>query len=205
MRTLIKALLENANDNVLMMSLKNCHVVGVDSIVLNMGDKGALIRIFIANENHELYNNQLLGNMSVGFHNHKRDLNLVRIYGTVYNVVPTLSPVSEGHYYECDFSSAIHNKDKKWTINKSSKQYIVNTLRMDIINSIYLNHNELHTIFVPGNKEAAWMVIEDKNKFSETTRLITNNLKSLDHNNNLYMPFNDQYEVKEYLYEKFKL
>lgn len=69
-------------------SLRNCHCPGVDSILFN--DKPEQrVRVFVAQENHQLWRNQFpfQHKMAVGLHPHHCNVELRPIFGEIWNVV----------------------------------------------------------------------------------------------------------------------
>jgi hypothetical protein len=69
-------------------SLRNCHCVGLDSIMFN--DKPEQrVRVFVAQEGHQLWRNEFpfRHKMAVGLHPHHCNVELRPIFGTIWNVV----------------------------------------------------------------------------------------------------------------------
>lgn len=170
----IKHFLATNLDLILKKSLINCHVVGVDSVLFDDTPRSR-IRLFVANENHELWKNYFppTEELSVAFHSHHCDLVLSPVIGEFINIVieqtkPNKSPKARwltGYKHqskintgECKFVCGGYDRFFKLKNIEQSYAYDGD----DIVNvDVTLAANELHTIYVSKGQFAAWFVFEE--------------------------------------------
>lgn len=144
----------------LMKSRLNCHNQGLHSIVFAEGVGGCLHRVFLTTPDHRMHLNCDLGAMPLGLHDHWYNLSLECVHGIVVNVSVGVDPqCAEGvllnkfQYFNPEVQTPDGNVSA--TINK------LEVLTPDpSCNFIRLGHEQLHTIFVPEGKQAAWIVRE---------------------------------------------
>src|SRR5688500_12968780 len=91
-------------------SLRDCHAVGVDSIVFQVEPT---VRAFFCNENHNFWRNVPGEKLSIAIHPHHCDITLVPIFGTMYNVVAIAAGVT-GEYRAFKFESPIKNESGRF-------------------------------------------------------------------------------------------
>lgn len=141
-----------------MTGIRNCHAIGLHSIVLTTYPDGRpRVRMFVAEPNHRLGENR--NGSIVGFHAHRADLVLTRLYGRVCNV------------------SAYNIEGARGTVQIRTWRYTsplieqeggfsrVGTAGMVIyyptpFMRLELPAAALHTIYVPAGDRAAWLVTE---------------------------------------------
>lgn len=154
------------------MSLHNCHAVGVDSIVLACTE-GQCRRVFVAwSDVHGLDNlYRPDGHFQVGVHNHKYDLVIHPVHGTLinYEVVLRHDNLDWGPIlWEHDFTSGITGElsigpGRKRVVDRHDTIALHPT---DLSRGwLYraLQAQNLHTVIVPKQHEyTAWMVTEGK-------------------------------------------
>lgn len=150
-------------------SILNCHTMGLHSIML-MESPEKTIRVFIAEECHELWKNipNTYWPMSVGFHNHHCDISLEVIKGGISNwqveepsadctqIVMSLK--------KHEYHSYINGWKGGFSMLGESK--LVTSTREDMYSAnrpfVNMAANRLHTVSVEKGKSAAWFVYEGK-------------------------------------------
>lgn len=154
--------------------LRNCHAKGVDSILLDAPN--TKFRVFIANTWHDLWKNSASQNeiMSVGFHNHHCDVELIHLNGTVYNI--GFTDIKSGDtYLVYDYKSKINSKylNGNFILQSNKCNIIEQITRID--KSLFLDAFRFHTISVPFGTSASWLVIEGKENPDYKPITISNN------------------------------
>jgi hypothetical protein len=156
-----------------MNGIKNCHVIGVDSIAWE-NKRGGLDRIFIANSYHELHTNlpNTDSTMSVGFHNHRSDLRISVLDGVVNELI-LFDRRSKPNYGCIDITIPMH----KYTFSSYIKQSEVGESGFTKVESelsgfkhclicmgretkVERNATDFHTIHIPEGDTAIWKVEE---------------------------------------------
>lgn len=189
---------KNCEEDTLMLSRKNCHQLGLDSIVIE-NNVGKLTRAFFAHEHHSMWENINVTKPSLGIHDHKYDLKLTRLYGNSFNITAKVLLHRKGMFmykYSPEWvgGTGINGKAIPCSLEVISK---VNIGVIDILS------DTLHTVMVPMHKKAAWIVEEGSTAKQETT-LITN-VKREDFNlNGLYLPFESKDEIVNMVEEFLK-
>lgn len=147
-------------------ALKDCHVRGLDSIMLHEEPQNR-IRMFFAHQHHELYRNDpkgLMPGQSLALHAHHCDVMLVPLFGPVLNYVVNLREDEDGLYRQCAYSSAI--SDGKGGLVKTGKRFSATAVADSYLDKtpggLRLFAFETHGIFVPHGVSAAWLVIEGR-------------------------------------------
>ena len=166
---LLRLLIESRKDFVLEKSCRDCHVWGVDSLVLDDSDK--MIRMYVARSNHELWKNYYKPT-SVAIHPHHCDLTLNHVYGGVFNISYIKSDKFNLASFRRSNNFKIWQYDSKLRNGKGSFEekgyahlYCSSYKKMNDGEKIQMNAYELHTMFVPEKELAAWIVeegVEDK-------------------------------------------
>ncbi len=173
MKPLIEHYLKNNYEEVLDKSLINCHVKGLHSIMLS-NVKGKIIRMFITDRNHELYHNdpldvgefgQLKDKLSVAFHPHHCNLTLQAIKGSFINweveekAVGDL--VTNKYLYKSGIIEAESSFEYKNIASLATKS--INLIKTGSYRDyVYLNSDQIHTVFVDKGRVSAWLVYEGK-------------------------------------------
>lgn len=147
-----------------MKSFLNCHAKGLHSLSVGRTDDGKMIRMFIAEEHHTLWQNSVCnfkkGVQSLSFHNHKTDISIVPLTGIIHNI-SLVRDTSERSitFDEYLYRSIIVNSDDG-RFEKTGKSIDMGVLRSKISEPIMLDANTLHTISVPRNTKASWLIFE---------------------------------------------
>jgi hypothetical protein len=147
-------------------SLINCHVRGVDSLVINAGPP--MVRLFVARANHELWKNHWDANskFSLGLHPHHCDVTLIPIVGQIHNITfaeyaddPCVAQVKLSPW---KWSSHIRGEGGKFTriVNTPIPTALASSSRHTMSGPVPMAARQCHTIYVPHGKVAAWMVWE---------------------------------------------
>lgn len=191
-------LLNNADEETLMMSLDNCHIEGLTSIVLKKEADGSLLRAFLS-QAHLSYNR--VGELwEFGFHNHKYDIDISLISGQVYNLTAKESfegdPASH-QVYKYKFNSYIDGQ-KKVAQHSSANLKILNSELLST-KPIHLSCDTLHTIYIPLYLEGSWFVKEGP-KVRDYTDLYTNTQSKMNYfsADDLYIKFKDVEQIKNH-------
>lgn len=165
MNNLVKHLFDNNFDEILQRSLLNCHVKGLHSIMLSE-HKGATIRLYVADTNHELYvNNEfdiLTHDLSIAFHPHHCNLTLECVKGQFLNWEVKESDKGIKLNKFLYHSAIIEGKTHFELIDENSH---IETLKNRFVNKgecVMMKAEELHTVAVEKGKVAAWLVYEGK-------------------------------------------
>lgn len=148
-------------------ALKDCHVRGLDSIMLHDEPQNR-IRMFFAHRDHELHYNDptkpdmLMPEQTLALHAHHCDVRLVPLFGPVLNYVVDLHHADDGLFRECFYSSAIN--DGAGGLELTGKRFAVDAVARSYLDKtpggLPLVACEVHGIFVPEGVSAAWLVIE---------------------------------------------
>jgi len=158
----------NTIENIAARSLENCHVPGVHSLVLD-ATPGALVRMFYASVDHNLWLNEtkdgkFVHEMSLAMHGHHCDLDLVPVLGDFQNI--TTRVATDLHQSDILLDSFM------WTsyINTGTGKFEpTGTERLlKPVSNLYrdsrasMRADDLHTVFVERNTQAAWLVFEGR-------------------------------------------
>jgi len=189
---------KNCCEDTLSMSKKSCHQVGLDSIVIRKNPDGSLVRAFFAHENHSMWENSPENPQpSLGYHDHKYDLVLTELYGESYNVNSEIN-LAAGELNLLRFKSMLDGYERSEIVSS----HIAVNCEMEKIGRIFLPYDQLHTVYVPKGKKAAWLVEEGIVK-QHTTNLITH-LKPEDITDKiLYQSFGSKDDIIEMVEEFF--
>lgn len=174
-------------------SLANCHIPGMDSLVLkdNRLTNGGMARIFVARKGmHQLGQTlQENGDFVLGVHNHRFPITIVPLLGKFINYEVAINPEGDETLHEYTFSSGITG-----TIGVN----YVKEVRTDpaILNEqmpgglVRMQASELHTVVIPDQETyddmTAWLVLEEPEERGSSIYSPTNHLTVSSHN--LYQP-----------------
>jgi hypothetical protein len=166
MKALIKHLIANNLKEIVEKSLLNCHVMGLHSIML-LDCPEKRIRLYVADVDHELYGNNDLTSMTLGFHSHHCNLTLECVKGKFMNLViePTVKTDSDlinSYFYE----SAITNGNMNFTLVGVRNFETVSNKIYHPGESVMMAAREIHTVTCPKGVVCAWLVyegLEDEN------------------------------------------
>jgi hypothetical protein len=131
-------------------SMDNVHCKGLFSLVINGTEDGKLTRVFIAHKKIKLG--------QVQFHTHRYDLNLTVLKGEFMHHTATLcdpldmSIEMDSFTYQSPLNGGVGLSGGGLT-SKELKSYM-----MPIGSTVYIDHEELHTVSV--NKGCIWVVEE---------------------------------------------
>ena len=199
MKELIRHLWENNHDEILNKSLLDCHCKGLHSIML-LESPGKTIRLYIAEENHEMYKNfpQYVrsGNgMTIGFHPHHCDLTLHCIVGSFLNWrVAEAKFGMEIDKYE--YHSAIKEGETNFVKLGTTHVYTASETTAPSGTSIFLPANYIHTVACPEGMFCAWLVYEGKEDPNYKSYCYSNADMSKENFNGLYnKPTEEQIEL----------
>ena len=136
------------------MSLKNTHVKGMYSIVLNIDNDGNLFRVFYATEEIKPY--------EIALHEHRYNLTLGFIDGCIkqHSLIETYTEVCTCERVDLPvfkYETPL-NGGNGLTYIVDIFAYIIST-DMPLYSSVYLNANDIHTISC--TKDSMWIVREE--------------------------------------------
>ncbi len=166
MKPLILHLLSNHLHEIVARSKRNCHALGVDSIML-LDAPEKTIRLFVTHEHHTLWQNcpdaiQFDEPMSVGFYAHHCNLTLHAVYGSFTNVIFTPGTFCADQVALREFEYRSPIKSGKGEFHGTGK--VVGGSIYDnhytAGQHVYMNANKMHTIAVRKGERAAWLVYE---------------------------------------------
>lgn len=129
-------------------------------------------RIFIATPKHTLWRNQPGEEFSVGFHAHHCDLKIECLHGSMRNVSPGVR-AGRG-FKEWRWESPIRGESGRFTA--TGREFDVHSLGMLMRagDEVRLRAQDLHTIFCPKARYAAWLVSEGREDPNYQPRCLTN-------------------------------
>lgn len=148
-----------------MSSFLNCHMEGVHSLSVGTTEDGKLIRMFIAERHHRLWRNSMtnfrMGVQSLAFHNHKSDITIIPLNGFIFNIslCPENSDERKFAFNEFIYHSAIVDRNAGY-FSKTGKSISMGIKRHRVSQPLFLEAETLHTISVPINTSASWLIIE---------------------------------------------
>ena len=145
-------------------SLLHCHSKNLHSVIIGRDTDDNLMRMFVATKEHNLHKNSLYDlldaskQQELAIHAHKSDITLIPLTGTVYNIIATKGTENLASFNQYQYHSPILNN-----VGGFRKTNGIETLSLNktlLSEPLYLEHSILHTIFVPENTEASWLVVE---------------------------------------------
>ena len=172
--TIAKEIRDNF-DSILSQSLENCHVFGLNSVVLSKNSDGLLRRMFVTSPSHELWKNEvddfydepvISSVLSLGIHPHHCQINFQVLKGRFTNYlfnekVTTNEEQSLGLFNKYRYESVISGKEGKFILEKEN--IYLNCFKTDFLkegDNLILYPRELHTVYVSYRDKAAWLVEE---------------------------------------------
>ncbi len=140
--------------------LRNCHHIGLHSLVLQERPDGSLLRIFYTTPNHrmrELY--EPGGHFTIGAHNHNKQLHFITLYGNVYNVELAVKMSEDngqwkGYRYPFHQSALLEGG-----FSLGEPEAVSGELIWAPIHQKSLETSDVHTVVVHGD-HGAWLVNE---------------------------------------------
>jgi hypothetical protein len=160
----------------IMKHFLNCHVKGVHSLSVGTTEEGKLIRMFVAETHHTLWQNSMTnfrkGVQSLAFHNHKSDITIIPLTGIVSNISfqPKNNHEDSFVFSEFIYHSAIVDSDAGY-FSKTGSAFVIGVQRQRLVQPLFLKANILHTVHVPKNTTASWLVIESDDAESDANHL----------------------------------
>jgi hypothetical protein len=163
---------------ILEASIQDCHVIGLDSIVLKA--RAPMVRIYFARENHVLWRNGPYSKkqtMSLGLHQHRTDITITPLFGSVNNVLTAEEETGEWlrslqtYVYHSQITSGIGSFEK--TAASRTKW-----LRMERVTfPRYMHGTLVHSVYVPKGEWAAWLITEGAPNERYISNLLTDDLE----------------------------
>lgn len=203
-RWLVTHLLANADDPVdFERSIANCHVPGLDSVVIHdWGPGNGMVRFYYAHPGkhtlNDLYGPD--GHFTVGVHNHRYRIAKIPLVGPLVNVrTKVRGPVTARRHgptlHEYEFSSGISGEMGV----KHRREVRIDPLQPDLLmpgEAAVMAPEELHTVVVSRTRLAAWLVIEGANTPDFTPLIYSPRLRLKLSDKGLYEPM-DEATVRE--------
>lgn len=152
---------------ILTNSVINCHAIGLDSIMLMPAPN--MVRVFVAREDHTLWRNNpdTQEPFSIGLHPHHCDITMVPLYGPISNVVLGGGPPNH-KLHQFEYRSGIVDRVGAFRNAKESgfvytgKDVRVCLKHQPLKYPTILMAKEMHSVYVPKGKQAAWMICEGR-------------------------------------------
>jgi hypothetical protein len=173
-------------------SVANCHVIGLDSIVLfDFGEHG-MIRYYdysmLDGSLSSLYNED--GGFTIGVHNHRYEIAKIPLIGSYANVVTAIDE-TDGRgrmlLQEYEFSSGIGGElGVTYRDARLMRPFDVEVMMPG--SSVIMQPEDLHTVVVPRRQRAAWMVIEGSRRDDITPLLYSPTRDLVLNSDHLYQP-----------------
>lgn len=145
--------------------IRDCHVKGLHSIVLNQGQ--FLDRVYITTEEHALHHNFTLNaDMTLGVHAHNTGIVINQLYGRMTNMEYLDSPLGMtygamlhevGHYW---FESKIRGGEGKLHFLGMAHLWEHTQTELHPAQVLRLDADQLHTVAVAEGQRAAWLIRE---------------------------------------------
>lgn len=141
--------------------IRNCHLHGVDSLVLRdrISPHQGMVRVFYNRESVDMEKlKQSNGLYTLAPHNHRQDITLYRMAGAPVNINFDVDRRSHDHYHiEMKFGSAIKD-DKLGTDYRDCVDLYLKDARIVPTHGLFLPWQNVHTMLSkPGD---AWLVVE---------------------------------------------
>ena len=166
MEHLTKHLVRNDLKGIAARSLRNCHTIGLDSIVLVHKDERCLVRLFVARPEHDLWlNNPVLKQpLSIALHPHHCDITLHVVKGVLHNHIARIGNVQGSYVRKMGqylFRSAIKSGEPATFERQEDVE-----VSIPVTNHIwegdrnYLSAEQIHTVSVTRGEVCAWFVYE---------------------------------------------
>lgn len=154
MKEFIQYFIENNSDLITKTAIKDCHAIGLNSFLLNTNPK---IRLFVCENNSELYNDYDFKNPLIPIHPHKYDDLFFQIKGKLIHHIYQKSKYERGiDFTKFKFMRLNDTEVDIKNLGSDKLKYIgpisnINKLRAKV----------LHTASVSGDN-SSWIIIETK-------------------------------------------
>lgn len=172
------------------LSLINCHVKGLHSLVLTPGPQ--MRRIFFTTPDHEMHSPD-----AVAIHQHHCDLWLVPLFGEDHIANWTPTELKGGTLFRgWQFESAIQGKGGAFRQTERRREFYL--LPRVLKDPIRLAASDLHTVTVSEGQRAAWLVLEGlEDGMYDSTAWSTRDLSGWTVEG-LYRPMSAQFLTEEF-------
>lgn len=140
--------------------LKNCHVQGLFSIMLH-DEPGNRMRLFYASTDHKLYTHPEDADAALAAHPHHCDITLVHLFGIVLHTVYRFVEHADGPASKCNYQSAITGDSGSLQATGEIGYLLPQSQnQLNLEGHVFSPAKDVHGIYVPRNREAAWLVME---------------------------------------------
>lgn len=187
-------LLQQASDEDLMLSRKNCHIKGLHSIVLYKDKFDRLLRLYLTDRKHQMGNN-MKDNLviNLGVHNHRYDLQLTSVHGKALNITYRITDNRSSNLRADCYK--FYDKD---TFEKQDRVFLKKG-KVTLIDNIFMDKNTPHTVYVPYGNTASWLVQEGFEMRDHTMLYTNSDLKCKE-----YSLFNSADEVRKFVIDYYE-
>lgn len=160
-------------------AIRDCHVVGMDSIMLH-DEPGNRVRMFFARPGHDMHKNRIDGYepFSLAIHPHHFDITMCHLFGEVRNDVYAMVPNADGPFAEHEYKSVIFNGLKEGALVPTGERFDMHRIqstKLGDVGRLHMPAHALHTVYVPQYRSAAWLVMEGEEDPNYRSRCWTNN------------------------------
>lgn len=160
-------LIKMANPADLALSKKHCHAMGVHSIVIGRRG-GKLTRVFLAVPGHTLWKNgRASEKYSVGIHDHQYHLAISHVFGEIWHMRYTLEKNRFAELLNA-YSFVSGGCNDTPTVTALGSQWVSPESVYRLLGTLSIGHEVLHTMAVPLNEPAAWLVREGERVKNKT-------------------------------------
>lgn len=176
-------------------SLRNCHVVGMDSVVFD-NTPGRRVRAYLTQEYHELWRNQENQILSLAIHPHHCDLEIEQIQGEPQQVIPVKHPAGRP-YHKWTYRSEITQGNGGFVKDgEDTAWFVLERYALKPRAPWFMHAKDIHSFYVPREDEAAWMVREFKEDETYDSFVWSNADLTKFNTTGLYLPMSVPYLVK---------
>lgn len=215
-RSLVSHLWKTNRPEIIARSRRNCHAKGLHSVML-AESPGKTIRLFFANWDHELYHNRLgltgaRAPLSVAVHPHHCPITLATVLGHFVNERAHLARLGDSDYGRAAaltmywptfeqfvFDSKLLGGKGGFVRGKSGKfKYQADSKKVRAGESVFMDSVDLHTVYVPKEERAAWLVFEGASDPGHTSVAYSNTDLTTFTSEGLYQPV-DGAEIERWL------
>ena len=194
--------LGNTPDCVLEKSRMDCHAKNVSSIVVREREDSSLTRMFLAWPGHNLHSNILGFPCAVGMHDHRYDIRLKGILGTVHNTVyRERESGSIDSCSMCKWEYQTGHTTREPTVKLQGRVFLV-PVKANVLTPkewTDLIASDIHNVHCAG--AAAWWVQEGRVSRTKTRLYTSTPNVSTD---GLYTPFENAQQVRDHVDLFFK-
>ncbi|MBD2700124.1 hypothetical protein IC229_05725 [Spirosoma sp. BT702] len=205
MKALINHLINNNLETIVSRSLRNCHCLGLHSLML-LESPGQTIRLFYAAKGNLMYRNHpqfIHEGLTIGFHPHHCNLTLHAVLGTFWNwTVRQPLAFDQGEYIKLrQYRYHSQIKEGKQGFELIDPEYPMVTQSFQPVEAgqcLELGPKILHTVACNPFDDTAWLVFEGREDPTYESYCFSNQDLEQNTNTDLYQRISE-YEIKQIL------